>query len=49
MIALLYLPAIAAIHFTAGAALGGMATLAGKALLDMRRQDRRQRRTPPAA
>lgn len=42
---LLYLPMLALIHFTSGAALGGMAVLSGKALCDMRRQDRR----PPSA
>ena len=40
MIFLLYLPALAAIHFTSGAALGGLATLSLKALRDMRREDR---------
>lgn len=35
MIALLYLPALAAIHFSAGAALGGMAVLSAKAVIDV--------------
>jgi len=34
---LLYLPALAAIHFTASALLGGMSVLSAKALCDMRR------------
>ncbi len=33
----LYLPALAAIHFTASAALGAMAVLSVKAVRDMRR------------
>ena len=44
MIVLLYLPALAAIHFTSGAALGGMAVLSLKALVDLRRQDSRRER-----
>lgn len=35
MIALLYLPVLAAIHFSAGTALGGMAVLSAKALRDL--------------
>ena len=38
MIGLLYLPLLAAIHFTSGAALGGMTVLSAKALCDMRRR-----------
>ena len=38
---LLYLPLLAAIHFGSGAILGGLAALSGKALCDMRREDRR--------
>lgn len=37
---LLYLPFLAAIHFTSGTALGGVLVLAVKALGDMRREDR---------
>ena len=37
MIGLLYLPILAAIHFTSGAALGGMAVLSAKALCDLRK------------
>ena len=33
-----YLPALAAIHFTASAALGAMSVLSAKALYDMRRR-----------
>ena len=40
---LLYLPALAVIHFSSGAALGGLATLSLKALFDMRREDRARR------
>ena len=40
---LLYLPALALIHFSSGAALGGLATLSMKALCDMRREDRARR------
>ena len=40
MIALLYLPMLAMIHFSSGAALGGMAALSAKAVCDMRREDR---------
>ncbi len=36
---LLYLPFLALVHFTSGAALGGMTMLSVKALADMRRQD----------
>jgi len=36
---LLYLPLLALVHFSSGAALGGMAVLSAKALADMRRQD----------
>jgi hypothetical protein len=32
---LIYLPAIAAIHFAASAALGAMSVLSGKAVCDM--------------
>ena len=45
MIGLLYLPVLAAIHFTSSAALGGMAILSAKALCDMRREDRTTRST----
>jgi hypothetical protein len=38
VIALLYLPVLAAIHFSAGTALGGMAVLSAKALKDMARE-----------
>ena len=44
MIALLYLPVLAIIHFSSSAALGGMAVLSAKALCDMRNQDRATRR-----
>ena len=44
MIGLLYLPLLAMIHFSSGAALGGMAALSAKALHDMRRQDRALRK-----
>lgn len=37
---LLYLPWLAAIHFTSGTILGGMAVLAAKALREMGVQDR---------
>ena len=37
---LLYLPLLALVHFSSGAALGGMAVLSAKALADMRREDR---------
>ena len=37
---LLYLPLLAVIHFSSGAALGGMAVLSAKALADMRREGR---------
>ena len=40
---LLYLPVLAWIHFSSGAALGGLATLSFKALRDMRREDRARR------
>ena len=40
MIGLLYLPFLAMIHFSSGAALGGMMVLSGKAVCDMRSQDR---------
>lgn len=40
MIALLYLPVLAWIHFSSSAALGGMAVLSAKAVCDMRREDR---------
>ncbi len=40
---LLYLPALALIHFTSGAALGGMAVLSAKALADLRCENRRAR------
>ena len=43
MIGLLYLPFLAMIHFSSGAALGGMAALSAKALCDMRNQDRARR------
>ena len=43
MIALLYLPVLALIHFSSGAALGGMAALSAKALCDMRSEDRAKR------
>ena len=43
MIGLLYLPFLAMIHFSSGAALGGMVVLSGKAMCDMRRQDRTRR------
>ena len=43
MIGLLYLPLLAMIHFTSGAALGGMAALSAKAVCDMRREDRAKR------
>ena len=36
---LLYLPFLAMVHFSSGAALGGMVVLSAKALADMRRQD----------
>lgn len=35
MIALLYLPVLAALHFGAGTALGGMAVFSAKALRDL--------------
>ena len=35
---LLYLPMLALIHFSSGAALGGMAVLSAKALADLRRE-----------
>lgn len=35
---LIYLPLLALIHFSSGAALGGMAVLSAKALADMRRE-----------
>jgi hypothetical protein len=38
MIALLYLPALAAVHFSAGVALGGMAVLSAKAVADVVRE-----------
>jgi hypothetical protein len=38
MIALLYLPVLAAIHFSAGTALGGMTVLSAKALYDLTRK-----------
>ncbi len=38
---LFYLPALAAIHFTASAALDAMAVLSAKALRDMRKGGRR--------
>lgn len=40
MIALLYLPLLAAIHFSSAAALGGMAVLSAKALCDLRKAER---------
>ena len=40
ILGLLYLPALAAIHFSSAAALGGLAVLASKAVCDMRREDR---------
>lgn len=41
MIGLLYLPVLAAIHFSSGAVLGGLAALSAKALRDMRLEDRK--------
>jgi hypothetical protein len=38
MIAVLYLPVLAALHFSAGTALGGMAVFSTKALYDMTRK-----------
>jgi hypothetical protein len=35
VIALLYLPVLATLHFGAGAALGGMAVLSAKAISDL--------------
>lgn len=46
MIALLYLPVLAALHFGAGSALGGMAVLSAKALRDLTQEA--QRRSGPA-
>ncbi len=43
MIGLLYLPLLAAIHFSSGTALGGMMVLSTKALCDMRREGRDRR------
>ena len=40
MLALLYLPVLAAVHFSAGTALGVMSVLSAKAVRDMRRADR---------
>ena len=37
---LLYLPFLAMVHFSSGAAVGGMAVLSAKALADMRREGR---------
>lgn len=37
MIAVLYLPVLAALHFGAGTALGGMAVLSAKTILDLAR------------
>jgi hypothetical protein len=37
---LIYLPALAAIHFTAASALGALGVLASKAVRDMAREDR---------
>ncbi|WP_256366957.1 hypothetical protein [Acidisphaera sp. L21] len=36
---LFYLPFLALVHFSSGAALGGMAVLSAKAVANMRRQD----------
>jgi hypothetical protein len=44
MIGLLYLPVLAAIHFTSASALGAMSVLAAKAVCDMRCEDRRRAR-----
>jgi hypothetical protein len=38
VIALLYLPVLASLHFAAGTALGGMAVLSAKALRDLTRK-----------
>lgn len=43
MIGLIYLPFLALLHFSSGAALGGLAALAGKALLMMRAADKKDR------
>ncbi len=40
-----YLPALAAIHFTASAAFGAMSVLSAKALYDMRKPERRDGET----
>jgi len=40
MIALLYLPVLAALHFSAGTALGGMAVLSAKTIRDLARQSK---------
>ncbi len=44
MLALIYLKALALVHFTASAALGVMAVLSLKALRDMRREHRASQR-----
>jgi hypothetical protein len=40
MIALLYLPVLATLHFGAGTALGGMAVLSAKTILDLARSSK---------
>lgn len=40
MIALLYLPVLATLHFGAGAALGSMAVLSAKTILDLARHSK---------
>lgn len=41
----LYLPALAAIHFSSGAALGALGVLAAKAVRDMAVEDARRSRS----
>lgn len=38
MLALLYLPVLATLHFGAGTVLGGMAALSARTILDLARQ-----------
>ncbi len=40
---LVYLPFLALVHFLSDGTLGGLAVLAGKAVVDMRREDRTRR------
>ena len=47
MLGLLYLPALAAIHLSAGAALGVMSVLSAKAIHDMRRSRKDDGDGPP--